>query len=243
MSSAFENLDSELAQAVRHYWLSREKQAGKQQQTGRSDQGARGAVTGGKQMDGFVQLITGKITDAGIEPDCLHYRSRLELPGFFRPTKKWDILVVKADQLVAAIEVKSQAGPSYGNNFNNRAEEALGSATDLWTAYREGSFNRLTRPWLGYVIMLESSPVSERPVKVEEPHFKVFPEFKGASYARRYELLCRKLVRERHYDATAFLFSSAVNGRRGQYSEPADDLTMMSFLRSLIAQVKAYAVE
>jgi hypothetical protein len=51
MSSAFENLDSELAQAVKHYWLSREKQAGKQQQTGRSDQGARGAVTGGRLED------------------------------------------------------------------------------------------------------------------------------------------------------------------------------------------------
>jgi len=51
MSSAFENLASELAQAVKHYWLSREQQAGKQQQTGQRDQGARGAVTGGKLED------------------------------------------------------------------------------------------------------------------------------------------------------------------------------------------------
>jgi hypothetical protein len=33
--------------------------------------------------------------------------------------------------LVATVEVKSQVG-SFGNNFNNRVEEAIGSATDFW---------------------------------------------------------------------------------------------------------------
>ena len=37
---------------------------------------------------------------------------------------------------------------------------------------------------------------SKDPVAVVEPHFKVFPEFRDASYAKRYELLCRKLVRK-----------------------------------------------
>jgi hypothetical protein len=27
--------------------------------------------------------------------------------------------------------------PSFGNNFNNRSEEAIGSASDIWIAYRE----------------------------------------------------------------------------------------------------------
>ncbi len=61
----------------------------------------------------------------------------IELPGFFRPTKEWDLLVIKDGKLVVAIEAKSQAGPSFGNNFNNRTEEAMGSALDLWTAFRE----------------------------------------------------------------------------------------------------------
>ena len=39
----------------------------------------------------------------------------------------------------AAVELKSQIG-SYGNNFNNRAEESIGSAVDLWTAFRENQF-------------------------------------------------------------------------------------------------------
>jgi hypothetical protein len=78
---------------------------------------------------------------------------------------------------LAAVEFKSQRGPSFGNNFNNRTEEAMGSALDLWTAYREGAFNKTIRPWLGYVFLLEDCEGSRRPVKVREPHFKVFPEF------------------------------------------------------------------
>ncbi len=34
-------------------------------------------------------------------------------------------------------------------------EEALGNATDLWAAYREGAFRPSARPWLGYVFILE----------------------------------------------------------------------------------------
>ena len=100
----------------------------------------------------------------------------VELPGWFRPEKKWDLLVVVEGCLIAAIEFKSQVG-SFGNNFNNRTEEALGSAADLWAAYREGAFKPSARPWLGYLMLLEDAPGSTRPVKAQEPHFKVFEEF------------------------------------------------------------------
>ena len=62
---------------------------------------------------------------------------------------------MRDDQLIVVLEVKSQVGPSFGNNFNNRTEEAIGSALDLWTAYREGAFNKTIRPWLGYLFLLE----------------------------------------------------------------------------------------
>jgi hypothetical protein len=39
----------------------------------------------------------------------------LELPGYFRATKKWDLVVVSEKQLVLAMEFKSQAGRSTGN--------------------------------------------------------------------------------------------------------------------------------
>jgi len=40
-----------------------------------------------------------------------------------------------------AIELKSRVG-SFGNNVNNRTEEAIGNAADIWRAYEEG-FSRL----------------------------------------------------------------------------------------------------
>ncbi|MFQ5850254.1 MAG: PaeR7I family type II restriction endonuclease, partial [Candidatus Binatia bacterium] len=180
------------------------------------------------------------VVDVGVAYEHVFYRQSLELPGFFRPTKEWDLLVVRGGELIAAIELKSQVGPSFGNNFNNRTEEAMGTALDLWTAYREGAFNKTVRPWLGYVFLLEDSARSRQPVRVVEPHFKVFPEFVKASYARRYELFCRKLIRERHYNAAAFLLSARDSGLNGAFTQPADDLTFEVFARSLVAHAAAY---
>ena len=191
-------------------------------------------------MDGFASLITELLIGAGVAPQCIFRKRFLELPGFFRPTKEWDLLVVREGQLIAAIELKSQVGPSFGNNFNNRTEEAMGTALDLWTAFREGAFNNTVRPWLGYLFVLEDCEKSRLPVRVVEPHFEVFPEFKGASYARRYELFCRKLVRERHYNAASFLTSPREAGQRGVFTEPAKDLTFAGFARSLLAHAVAY---
>ena len=61
----------------------------------------------------------------------------LTLPGFFRPTKLWDLLVVHKGELIAAIELKSQIDLPW-QQFQQRTEEAIGTAHDLWTAYREG---------------------------------------------------------------------------------------------------------
>jgi Restriction endonuclease XhoI len=235
------NLNERIAQAVAYYWHARQQQREKQVEYGRPDQGARNAVTGGYQMMRFTELITTLLVDAGIAPEHIFSRQSLELPGFFRPTKEWDLLVVRNGQLIAAIELKSQVGPSFGNNFNNRTEEAMGTALDLWTAYREGAFNRTVRPWLGYLFLLEDSAKSRLPVRVAEPHFKVFPEFAKASYAQRYELFCRKLVRERHYNAAAFLLSARDSGLEGVFSEPAEDLTFEVFSRSLVAHASAYS--
>jgi hypothetical protein len=35
----------------------------------------------------------------------------LTLPGYFRLTKLWDLLVIYKGELIAAIELKSQVGP------------------------------------------------------------------------------------------------------------------------------------
>ena len=234
------NLADYTAKAVAHYWQTRAAQRKKQEAGAKADQGLRSAVTGGAQMDGFISLFTDFVTQAGIPGNCVFRKKAVELPGFFRPTKEWDLLVVCKQTLVAAIEAKSQVGPSFGNNFNNRTEEAIGSALDLWTAFREKAYLDSPQPFLGYFFMLEDCDASNRPVTVQEPHFKVFPEFVGASYMRRYELFCRKLVLERHYTASAFITSSSFHGLKGAYKTPADDLSMERFAKVLVAHVATF---
>lgn len=191
-------------------------------------------------MDGFIQLFADLIMDAGVAEECVYRKRSLELPGFFRPTKEWDLLAIRDGVLLAVIETKSQVGPSFGNNFNNCTEEAMGSAVDLWTAYREGAFCTGPQPFLGYFFMLEECQASQRPVRVREPHFSVFREFKGASYMKRYELFCRKLMLERHYTATSFITSEHDSGSRGEYTTPSNDLSVKQFAQSLYAQVGAF---
>jgi hypothetical protein len=238
-STVLENLHGRTKDAVAHYWRTRTAQRRKQEETGKADQGLRSAVTGGAHMDSFIDLFTELITQAGIPLVNRFRKKAVELPGFFRPTKEWDLLVVRDRTLIAAIEAKSQVGPSFGNNFNNRTEEAMGSALDLWTAFREGAYLDSPQPFLGYFFMLEDCEASNRPVSVKEPHFKVFPEFVGASYMRRYELFCRKLVLERHYTASAFITSSIRDGIDGTYDTPSNDLSVERFARTLIGHVTA----
>jgi hypothetical protein len=237
MNEAQQQLESRIRKAVAHYWQTRSSQSRKQGGQGRTDQGSRSAVTGGAQMDGFIEMFADLIVDAGMSREYVFRKKALELPGFFRPTKEWDLLVVKDKLLIAAIEVKSQVGPSFGNNFNNRTEEAMGSALDLWTAYREGAYLNGPQPFLGYFFMLEDCIASNRPVKVREPHFEVFPEFVGASYMTRYEHFCRKLVLERHYTAVSLITSESTSGKKGQYGTPAEDLSLDRFARTLTANV------
>ncbi len=238
------NLEPRVREAVKYFWSTRERQAAEQGgDSGKKDAGARAAVTGGAQMNGFVRLVRDVLYESGIRQGEIQHENRIEIPGWFRAEKKWDLLVIVEGELIAGIEFKSQIGPSFGNNFNNRAEEAIGSATDLWAAYREGAFKPSARPWLGYLMMLEECPKSMTPVRSWEPYFKVFPEFKGASYVRRYELLLTKLVRERLYDAACFIVSDQKNGPEGKYREPSVELGFENLTQSLMGRAVAIARE
>lgn len=243
MTISDDALAARVAKAVRHYWTTRTKQARRQgSASGRRDAGLRSAVTGGAQLDGFLSLVRDLLVESGLhEPEVCLGRNATILPGFYRPAKAWDLVAVAEGRLVACIEVKSQAGPSYGNNFNNRVEEAIGNAVDFWKAYEEGDFPSLERPFLGYLMLLEDDPASNAPVAVAEPHFKVRDEFRDASYARRYELFCEKLMRERLYDATAFLMSGRDAGRGGKYREPSAELTFKRFAAALMGRGFAFA--
>ena len=234
-------LEKRLRTAIKYFWSTREAQAQKQgSSSGSKDAGARSAVTGGAQMNGFINVVRDLLCESGLPQAHIYCEKYIELPGWYRPEKKWDLLVVSEGKLLAGIEFKSQVG-SLGNNYNNRTEEAIGSATDIWAAYREGAFKPSARPWLGYLMLLEEARGSLAPVRAREPHFKVFPEFKESSYAKRYEILLTKLVRERLYDAACFLLSNATHGPKGDYREPAPELNFQNFVTSLVAKAIAVA--
>src|SRR5215510_645654 len=198
------DFESELAKAVRYFWQVRGRQRKRQgSKSGKKDAGNRSAVTGGKHADGFVNLIASIVKDAALPRVEIHVTEKKPrtLPGFYRPCKEWDLVILSGDTLVAVVEVKSQVG-SFGNNFNNRVEEALGNATDFWSSYEKGTFQPSQRPWLGYLFMLEENDDAVRPTRpVTLRPFAIDRAFNGLSYAKRYEEVCRRLVRERLYDA------------------------------------------
>lgn len=215
--------------AIRDYWRIRQGQRSKQEEAGVLDTGLRTEVTGGKQMGPLTGLVAQIFVDEGFPEESVHFERSLELPGYYRPTKQWDLLVVHEGILVGVVELKSIAS-SFGNNLNNRIEEAVGSADDLLTAYREGAFGA-TKPWLGYLFMIADEEKSRNPTRGREPHFPIDEEFRGASYQKRAEVFCRRLVLEQRYDAACFVVSDA--SAEGEVSQPATDMNFSRFVASI----------
>jgi hypothetical protein len=237
-----EDFEARTSYAVQVFWDTRASAVERQRLNGVLDQGERAAVTGGKTMDGFVTLIADLVAANGL-PDAELYMTRgvNTLPGYFRPTKDWDLLVMRDGVLLAAIELKSQVGPSFGNNLNNRSEEAVGSALDFWTAFREGALGDQPPPFLGWLMHVEDAPESNRTVRVSEPHFQVFPEFENSSYLERYEILCRRLVLEKHYTQASLIISTRQGGVEGEYGQLSDATSFRRFGVAFAAHIATEA--
>jgi len=229
-------------EAIMAFWGNREKAKQKQIESGNVDQGERASVTAGKNMDGFIALVIDLVKTNGLTHADIHrQRTVLTLPGFFRPTKLWDILVINEGRLIAAVELKSQIGPSFGNNFNNRTEEAIGTAHDLWTAYRENAFGKHPRPFIGWMMLVEDAPESRSSVRDTSPHFPVFPEFQGASYLKRYDILCQRLVQEQLYTTASVIASPRTASATGEYAIMSEMTSLKTFVTSLAGHIAVEA--
>lgn len=236
------DFESRTHAAIKAFWQTRDDAKRKQKEAGKSDQGERAGVTGGKNMDGFSDLVIDLVKANGLPHAEIHQkRALLTLPGFFRPTKLWDLLVIDKGRLIAALEFKSHVGPSFGNNFNNRTEEAIGTSHDLWTAYREGAFGQQERPFVGWLMVVEDAPGSRAPVRESSPHFPVFPEFAGASYLQRYDILCQRLAKEQLYSSAAVIATPRSAVADGAYSELSAMTGLRSFVASLAGHIAAEA--
>lgn len=236
------DFERKACESIKMFWGNRDAARRKQEESGILDQGERGSVTAGNNMDGFVALVNDIAQANGLHTAAIHLNRRaLTLPGFFRPTKLWDILVMSKTRLVAAFEFKSQVGPSFGNNFNNRTEEAIGSAVDFQTAFREGAFGEQVLPFTGWLMLVEDCPRSRSSVRSASPHFPVMPEFDNTCYLDRYNLLCRKLVQESLYTSAALIASPRTAIGDGNYSSLSELTSLKTMLTSFAGHVAAEA--
>ncbi|MET7423652.1 PaeR7I family type II restriction endonuclease [Dactylosporangium sp. NPDC005555] len=205
--------------ALKDYWASRRAAKEKQQQDGLiDDTGERSTATSGVHLDSLAAHLAQVCITAGAPADQVFYRTpqgaraagrprrrlsgrtAITFPGYFRPTKEWDLVVYHRERPIVAVELKSQNGPSYSNNANNRVEEAIGSAVDLKRAC--DALLIPGRPWLGYVYVIEDDLTSRR--RGGSTESSMYPRdsvYEHWSYVDRVRLLCTRLVADGYYGA------------------------------------------
>jgi hypothetical protein len=61
------------------------------------------------------------------------------------------------------------------------------------------------------------------------------------SYAKRYEVVCQRMVRELLYDAACFFASNEKDGLEGRFTQPNKELSVNNFAISLHARAAAFA--
>lgn len=213
-----DNFDSMIEDAVRTFWTGR---GGGSKAQG----GTRGGVLAGKNLDGFVEVVRAVADRCGVPQKSVYVSGRkdLVLPGYFRPNKNWDVVILNGHRLTAVLEFKSQVG-SFGNNFNNRSEEVIGNGSDFKVAASKGTYHPSQHldhdpsvgdgdprpPFLGYLMLLQDCDESTRPVRADSPHYHLMAGFEGASYADRYRILCERLMEQQLYQAASLMLTPQI---------------------------------
>ncbi len=169
--------------------------------------GEGAAVRAGQHFAPIIDLLRSELESDGHDPETIITSgSGLTVPGRYRPGKRWD-LVIRHDQAPrAVIETKALGGPSAGNNFNNRVEEAIGNAIDLRAA-------NSSPIWLGYFLLIEDHTETRK----NRPHQRT--EWAG-NYQERLALCGQRLIEDGLYDAVFLGVSSATSPGPIQPSDP-----------------------
>jgi len=245
-----DDFDSLINEAVSMFWATKLKT------TTKSQGGTRSSVLSGKHLDGFLEITKRVVKHGNHNGIRVVTQGRdLKIPGYFRATKCWDALIYHNNGLVAAIEFKSQVG-SFGNNQNNRIEEVIGLGHDFWTANKYHAFTPSDisgellaaaipcvadkadprPPFLGYFMLLESTPRSCKPMDPSTGQFAVDNVYKGASYADRYRIMAERLMSERLFTSVSVMMSEQSRGAEGRY----DNLSKPTSIRALYTGLAAH---
>ena len=238
MSNSLPDYTNLVDLAVTAYWDVRRTQSEKSISQGVLNPGTRSEVTGGRHLDELQALLVRVFIDAGIPAHLIDVKKR-PIAGFFRRDKSWDVVVLVADQVVGIIELKSMAGTKPGQNYNNRTDEALGQAVDVWKAVERGIIDTPQRPWLGYFMLLEDNEAFNAPVQARTPVWSPDPAFDGSSYAKRYEVFFDRMVRERLLDAACVVMADKKTGAVRYSSESLSFQSFAAAIHGRCLQFKA----
>lgn len=229
---ALPDYEADFAEAIARFWAIRTDQQAAADALGTSAGTTSGAVRAGKHMAPFEALLRKVVADAGIEVDP-EVADRVYVPGYYRETKSWDVVLQYQGHALAIVEAKSQ-GSSLANNFNNRVEEAIGQAADVWKSHERGLLISGLRPWVGYVMIVDETEKTTAPKRLAggkpvPPGMLVDLVFDGMSYAERYATAFKRLDQERMLDATCVAITSSAT----DYSYPNDLLSFRGFAAQL----------
>ena len=229
------DLDVRTRAAVKYFWENIDKAQAANKDGPKADHGNRGGKTSGQHMRLFTELLKDVVKDNGLPADAVKFA---RFPGFFRPTKDWDVTVRYGNRLVAAIEFKS-ATSSVGNNVNNRSEEAIGSAYDFWTLFKQDKFGKIPRPFLGFLhVLADSDEVQEIKKDLRAWPFQN-ESYLGTNYTQRYGILCEKLVEHGLYSAATVILTPKEGGTlRGDYHPASQNSTLHHFVTALAAHIE-----
>lgn len=211
MANSIPDYTEKVLASVRSYWDVRASQAQRSADSGAINTGLRSEVTGGRHLDELQLLLVAVFVDAGIPAEMMEVK-RLPIPGYFRRDKSWDIVVTVQGRVLGIIELKSITGRNPGQNFNNRTDEALGQAVDVWRAVERGIIDSPLRPWLGYLMLLEDNEEWNRVSPARQPVWPADPVFANTSAADRATIFFDRMVRERLLDAACVMMTSRETG-------------------------------
>jgi len=192
-------MDENVVAAIEAFWSLRDSQI----QAIEVSQGGSGrdAVVGGQHLNAIRDLLVKALIHLGVPSDFIHTSGpKKNMPGYFRPTKNWDLAVSDASgNVVGLFELKSQVG-SFGNNANNRAEEAVGNPIDISVAFSNGLLP--VKPWLAYIFVIEDA-IDSRKISLQKQGsaYDRDPVFASASYLDRIGILAERAMSAGLYDA------------------------------------------
>lgn len=246
MALNLEGYESRVSKAIKSFWTVREREG----------------VRSGRTLDAFVDLLAWVVKNHGLSDAIVLTGRKAQLPGFFRPTKSWDVLIMDHGKLIAAIELKSIAD-SFGKNANNRNEEVLGSGIDIKEAFEENVFEGLTRLFTGYLILVEDCRDTSVSVQIQMKYFRAmkefmltpetreeiyvknekgeFPAVNGISYMDRFDILCHRLMQKKLYMAASVIKSPRSAIKNGEYGSVSRETSIKAFLASLASHVETIA--